>query len=139
MFDDPSAGNHDLGDGSSITFVADKGPVHQGIIRAAISPDGHELEMIAPFAGFMSYPGANPGERGNPIIELGKTIDVSFSLEASGELHAAAGRSRWASDTANPIVGYRLEIPEPPAVLLAFLASALVAQQRRGRPMPSSR
>jgi hypothetical protein len=80
----------------------------------------------------MNYPGANPGERGNPIIELGKTIDVSFSLEASGELHPAGGRSRWASDTANPIVGYRLEIPEPSALPLAFLAPALIAMQRRG-------
>jgi hypothetical protein len=42
---------------------------------------------------------------GNPIMALGKTIDLSFSLEASGEL-APAGE--WASDTGDPIVGYYL-------------------------------
>jgi hypothetical protein len=127
MFDDPSTGDHDLGDGSSITFVKDQGPVHQGIIRASISPDGREIEMVAPFVGFMSYPGANPGERGDWIMALGKTIDVSFSLEASGELHAVSGNGQWASDTAEPIVGYYLGVPEPSAFALALVAIAGVA------------
>lgn len=124
MFDDPSTGDHNLGDGTSITFVKDQGPVHQGIIRASISPDGHEIEMVAPFVGFMSYPGANPGERGDPLIALSKTLDISFSLEASGELHAASGNGTWASDTAEPIVGYYLGVPEPSALALALVAMA---------------
>lgn len=89
-------------DDGSIVFVADRGPVHQGIVTVAVSPDGHEMEMAAPFRGFMVDP------EGHPIVALGKTLDVSFSLEASGEL--APGQS-WASDTAAPIVGYYLGGP----------------------------
>lgn len=101
-FDSPSAGAYQLpppDDNASITFVADRGPVHQGIIRIALSPDKHEAEMVAPFRGFMRSPG------GDPIIALGKTIGVSISLEASGEL---APGNTWASDTGNPILGYYL-------------------------------
>jgi hypothetical protein len=100
-WDDPTTGDWPLPDGeNSITFVADKGPVYQGIIEAAISPDGHELEMVAPFRGFMKDLG------GDPIMDLGYTIDVSISLEASGEL---APGSQWASDTGDPIAGYALD------------------------------
>jgi hypothetical protein len=96
-----------LPDGSSsIIWVEDKGPAYQGIIEIALSPDGHEAEMVAPFRGFMTYPD------GTPIIALGKTINVSFSLEASGEL--AAGGA-WASDTAEPIIGYYLGSQMAPA------------------------
>jgi hypothetical protein len=137
MFDDPSSGDHNLNDGTSITFVKDQGPVHQGIIRASISPDGHEIEMVAPFVGFMSYPGANPGERGDWIMELGKTIDISFSLEASGELHATSGNGQWASDTAVPIVGYYLGVPEPSTLALVLLAMTGVL--RRTPPSPRLR
>jgi len=107
-FDSPTAGTYRLpppDDSASITFVADKGPVYQGIIRIALSPDGHQAEMVAPFRGFMRDPA------GNPIMALGKTINVSFSLEASGEL---APDRKWASDTGDPIVGYYLSpFPEP--------------------------
>jgi hypothetical protein len=134
MFDNPAQGQFDLGDGTSITFVEDRGPVYQGIVRAAVSPDGHELEMVAPFVGFMSYPGAQPGQRGEPIMALGKTIDVSFSLEASGELFAAPGTNGlWASDTATPIVGYTLGVPEPTGAGLA-VAAALAGIVARRRP-----
>ena len=44
-------------------------------------------------------------ERGQPVVALGQTLNLSFSLEASGEL---APGGRWASDTAEPIKGYRL-------------------------------
>ncbi|HNQ72879.1 MAG TPA: hypothetical protein PKN95_04655 [Verrucomicrobiota bacterium] len=84
---------------SSITFVADKGPVYQGIIHIAHSADGHEVEMVAPFRGFMR------DASGEPIVKLGKTLKLSFSLEASGEL---APGGEWASDTGDPIVGYYL-------------------------------
>ena len=44
-------------------------------------------------------------------MALGKTINISFSLEASGEL---APDLDWASDTGDPIVGYYLSpLPEP--------------------------
>ena len=93
-----------LPNGSSIVWVTDRGPVYQGIIEIALSPDGHEAEMVAPFRGFMKSPS------GDPIMALGKTINVSFSLEASGEL---APSGKWASDTADLIVGYYLGFPEP--------------------------
>lgn len=106
-FDNPSAGTYQLpppDTNASITFVADKGPVYQGIIRIALSPDKHEAEMVAPFRGFMRSPG------GDRILALGKTIGISISLEASGEL---APGNTWASDTGNPILGYYLAHPEP--------------------------
>ncbi len=83
----------------TITFVRDKGPRTLGIIQGALSPDGHELEMKAPMKGFLV------DAKGQPIIKLGQTLNISFSLEASGEL--AKGK-RWASNTAAPIRGYVL-------------------------------
>ena len=108
--------------------------MYQGIVRTAVSADGHELEMIAPFRGFMSYPGDQPGERGDPIMALGRTIDLSFSLEASGELHAPPGNSgTWGSDTANPVVGYYLGVPEPTTAWLALTLAILVSPRFRAR------
>jgi hypothetical protein len=107
-FDNPAAGSYQLpapDNFASITFVQDKGPSYDGIIRIALSPDGHDAEMMAPFRGFMRDP------QGNPIIGLGKTLNISMSLEASGEL---APGGTWASDTGQPIVGYYLSpFPEP--------------------------
>ncbi len=84
-----------------IVWVVDKGPVYQGVIQIAVSEDGHEAEMIAPFRGFL-----REKSTGMPVMDLGRTIDLSFSLEASGEL---APGQEWASDTAEPINGYMLE------------------------------
>jgi hypothetical protein len=124
MFDNPTEGDHDLGDGTSITFVSDKGPVYQGLIEMRRSPDGHELEMVAPFVGFMSYPGAVAGQRGDPIIQLGRTIDISFSLEGSGELTTPPGHpdpdGEWGSDTAAPIISYYLAVPEPSSAVMVL-------------------
>lgn len=85
-----------------ITFVKDKGPHYEGIVRGAISADGHELEMVMPMKGFLV------DEKGKPVVALGRTINVSMSLEASGEL--APGKN-WASNTAAPIRGYVLSPP----------------------------
>jgi hypothetical protein len=83
----------------TITFVRDKGPQTLGIITGALSDNGHQLEMKIPFVGFLK-------ERdGTPIVRLGRKINVSFSLEASGEL---AEGGQWASNTAAPIRGYEL-------------------------------
>jgi hypothetical protein len=108
----PNSGTNNLPppeDYASIRFVKDKGPSYQGIIRLALSPDGHQAEMVAPFRGFMRD-ASQPHVSARPIISLGKTINVSFSLEASGEL---APGGQWASNTAEPIVGYYLGFPEP--------------------------
>lgn len=134
MFGDSTSGDHDLQDGTSIRYVSDKGPVYQGLIRGALSSDGHELEMVAPFVGFMSYPGALPGQRGAPIMALGRTIDISFSLEASGELTTPPGDDgEWASDTAAPIVGYFLGVPEPSSGMLVIAMLGCIATTRRAR------
>jgi hypothetical protein len=85
---------------NTITFVKDEGPQVLGIIRGALSADGHELEMVFPFKGFLV------DAKGKPLLQLGQKINASFSLEASGEL--AEGK-QWASNTAAPIIGYQLE------------------------------
>ena len=85
-----------------ITFVRDKGPRLEGIIKGALSADGHELEMMIPMKGFLV------DRAGKPILQLGQKLNLSMSLEASGEL--AAGK-RWASNTAAPIRGYYLQAP----------------------------
>jgi hypothetical protein len=47
----------------------------------------------------------------NPIVALRKTLNISFSLEASGEL---APGGDWASDTGDPILHYYLSpYPDP--------------------------
>jgi hypothetical protein len=112
-FDSTNAGTYRLpvpDDYASITFVADKGPVYQGIIYIARSADGHEAEMVAPFRGFMRDPADNP------IMATQKTINISFSLEASGEL--SPGNS-WASDTGDPITGYYLSPYADPQLQIA--------------------
>ncbi|MEX2167844.1 MAG: hypothetical protein WD851_00915 [Pirellulales bacterium] len=111
----------------TLTLVRDQGAVIPGIMTMAISPDGHEIEFRAPFKGFLN------NEAGDPNIELGKTIDISFSLEASGELHAVSGNGTWASDTATPIIGYRLQVPEPTSLGLLILATLLVPRLIRAR------
>ena len=87
----------------TLTFVRDQGPQTLGIIRGALSPDGHELEMIIPMKGFLK------DARGQPLVKLGRKINISMSLEASGEL--ARGK-QWASNTGAPIRGYVLEPPK---------------------------
>jgi hypothetical protein len=86
----------------TLTFVRDKGPRTLGIIEGALSPDGHELEMKIPMKGFLK------DQKGRPIIALGRRLNISMSLEASGEL---AKGGQWASNTAAPIRGYYLEPP----------------------------
>ena len=87
----------------TITFVRDKGPRTLGVITGAVSADGHELELKVPMKGFLVDP------QGQPIVRLGRKLNVSFSLEASGEL---APGGRWASNTAEPIRGYVLDPPK---------------------------
>ena len=88
--------------------VKDRGPVYEGIIEIAVSEDGHEAEMNAPFWGFLKTP------EGDNIIDVNRNIIVSASLEGSGELSEEAVRlgytsgtkSVWGSDTAEPFSYY---------------------------------
>ncbi len=84
----------------TITFTRDKGLKLPGIVEGALSPDGHELEMCIPFKGFLKT------KDGAPLVKLGATINISFSLEASGEL---CKDKRWSSNSGKPIKGYVLE------------------------------
>ncbi len=96
----------------TVRLVEDKGPAYTGIASVAVSADGHELEMKAPFKGFLK------DQFGNDNVALGKTINISFSLEASGELSNEATpdnpNGEWASDTGDPIIGYVLTDPNQP-------------------------
>ena len=80
-----------------LTIVRDKGPVVPGIVTAARSDDLHEIECAFPMKGFLT------DEDGEPIVSTGSVLDLSLSLEASGEL---APGGDWASDTGEPINGY---------------------------------
>jgi len=93
---------------STYVVVKDKGDVYQGIITIAISEDGHEAEIAAPFWGFLKTP------EGDNIIDVNRNIIVSASLEASGELSEEAenlgytpgSKSVWGSNTAEPFSYY---------------------------------
>ncbi len=84
----------------TLTFVRDQGPQTLGIIRGALSADGHELEMAIPLKGFL----VDPQKR--PLVRPGQKLNISMSLEASGEL---AKDGKWASNTGAPIRGYVLQ------------------------------
>lgn len=86
----------------TITIVRDKGPAVPGIVRFALSGDNHELEVQFPYKGFLKDPS------GKPIVGIGDTLDISFSLEASGEFSRP---HEWASDTGDPIEKYMLTPP----------------------------
>ncbi|TWU05284.1 RTX-I toxin determinant A from serotypes 1/9 [Symmachiella macrocystis] len=98
-----------------IILVQDKGPVYESIITQMRSPDGHELEMKVPLKGFLVDPD------GNPIISADSILNLSFSLEASGELANGTPQNpngEWASDTGDPIVGYSMFYNATPMVEL---------------------
>lgn len=91
----------------TLTFVRDRGPVVNGIASQAISPDGHSMETKFPLKGFLK------DVNGNSIIGMGATLDISFSLEASSEF---SPDGQWASNTAEPIVGFHLNAPSKDSV-----------------------
>jgi len=84
----------------TLTFVRDKGPaLGLGIASFSLSADSHKIEMRFPLKGFLK------DEKGQPIIGADSVLDISCSLEASGESVPA---QRWASDTGEPITKYRM-------------------------------
>ena len=100
---------------SSYVMVEDRGPVYYGIITIAVSPDGHEAEIKAPMWGFLKTP------EGVPIIDFGYTIDVSASLEGSGELSEqlndpTGSHTAWGSDTAEP---FKYTVIDPATAIAA--------------------
>jgi hypothetical protein len=101
-FVQPAPGNYDnytqwvYHDNDTLTLVEDKGPIVPGIMSVALSADGHEIEIAAPYKGFLG------DSQGIANVALGSVLDISFSLEASGELWGGD----WASDTGDPIVDY---------------------------------
>jgi hypothetical protein len=131
-FVQPAAGNYEnytqwvYHNNDTLTLVGDRGPVVPGIMSMALSPDGHEIEFCAPFKGFLG------NASGEPNMALGKTIDVSFSLEASGQLVPGG---TFGSDTADPIVGYYLggAVPEPSSLIIALAVFAPLSAHRRAK------
>ncbi len=69
-------------------------------IRLAVSPDGHEVEIISSLAGFLKDP------EGKPTLQVGQTIDVAAGMEGDSKLYP--GKTRWGADNTRPIRGYRL-------------------------------
>jgi len=95
-----------------------------GIMSMALSPDGHEIEISAPFKGFLN------NAMGQPNMALGKTLDISFSLEASGQLVPGG---TFGSDTGDPIIGYVLgsAVPEPSSLAMIGCSIPVVILARR--------
>jgi hypothetical protein len=110
----------------TLTLVRDRGAIVPGIMTMALSADGHEIEYRAPFKGFLK------NASGQPNMALGKTIDISFSLEASGELAAGS----WGSDTTTPINGYVLGVPEPSTFVMMLGAVLGLGVRKSRRTVP---
>jgi len=105
---------------SSFVEVKDRGDVYQGIIEIAVSADGHEAEIKAPMWGFLKTP------EGVPIIDIGYTLNISASLEGSGELSESANdttgsNAYWGSDTAEP---FKYTVVDPTTSIAAANESA---------------
>ncbi|CAF1277171.1 unnamed protein product [Adineta steineri] len=81
---------------SYICFTQDKapGPFH-GVISYSRSEKGNELEMRTPFEGFLLNKDTD-----RPTLQLGMTINISLTLEASAEYSIPR---EWATDTAATI------------------------------------
>lgn len=136
-FVQPAPGNYDnytqwvYQSDDTITLVKDKGPIVPGIVSMALSPDGHEVEICAPFKGFLN------NKNGEPNMALGKTIDISMSLEHSGELVARPTDPDypvdWASDSTGPIEDYLLGVPEPSSLGLLLVALSFCGGARNPR------
>jgi len=129
-FVQPAPGNYDnytqwvYHENDTLTLVSDRGPVVPGIMSMALSPDGHEIEICAPFKGFLN------NAMGQPNMALGKTLDISFSLEASGQLVPGG---TFGSDTGDPIIGYVLgsAVPEPSSLAMIGCSIPVVILARR--------
>jgi hypothetical protein len=81
---------------SYICFTQDMAPgPFNGIITYARSEKGNELEMRAPFQGFLLNK-----DTGLSTLQLGMTINISLSLETSPEYSSP---QEWCSDTASTI------------------------------------
>jgi hypothetical protein len=69
-------------------------------IRLAVSPDGHEVEIVSSLAGFLK------DSSGKPTVQVGQTIDIAAGMEGDCKLYP--GKTRWGADNTQPIRGYRL-------------------------------
>jgi len=69
-------------------------------IRIAVSPAGHEVEIVSDFAGFLK------DAKGRPTLDVGRTIDLAIGMESDSK--AYPGKTRWGADNTIAIRGYRL-------------------------------
>ncbi len=79
---------HDYTEGSSEDIVI------------ALSPDGSEVEMAVNLEGFLW------DESGNPLMYLGREIDLAVGAEAKSDFY---GTDKWGADSSPVIYGYRLK------------------------------
>ena len=69
-------------------------------IVIALSPDGSEVEMAVELEGFLR------DESGNPLMYLGKVIDLAVGAEAKSDFY---GTDKWGADSSPVIYGYRIK------------------------------
>lgn len=75
-------------------------------IHLAVSPDGSEVEVSSPFAGFLKNP------QGEPTVKIGQTIDLAVGMECDSKAYPY--KSAWAADSTSAIRGYEL-VPSDPS------------------------
>ncbi|CAF1104443.1 unnamed protein product [Didymodactylos carnosus] len=106
----PSPNNNNF-----ICFSQDDAPgPFNGILSYAQSEKGNELEIRAPFQGFLLN--KNTGE---PTLQLGMTVNISLTLETSPEYSLP---QEWCSDSA-PTIQYTLSLGHKnvPFFIILFL------------------
>ena len=86
--------------GGETAITADLKPGTSDTIHLAVSPDGHEVEVVSTLTGFLKNP------QGEPTVGLGQSIDVAAGMECDSK--AYPGKTRWAADSTPAIRGYTL-------------------------------
>lgn len=74
-------------------------------IHLAISPDGHEVEVVSTFTGFLKDP------NGRPTVQSGQTIDLAVGMECDSKAYPE--KRHWAADSTKAIRGYTLRPVAP--------------------------
>ncbi|MBY0588968.1 hypothetical protein K2X85_17480 [bacterium] len=69
-------------------------------IQLAVSPDGHEVEVVSTLAGFLQ------DSKGKPTVRAGQKIDVAAGMEGDCKLYP--GRTRWGADNTLPIRSHQI-------------------------------
>eukprot|EP00697_Spironema_sp_BW2_P005732 gnl/Spiro4/17992_TR9599_c0_g1_i2.p1 gnl/Spiro4/17992_TR9599_c0_g1~~gnl/Spiro4/17992_TR9599_c0_g1_i2.p1 ORF type:complete len:368 (+),score=52.91 gnl/Spiro4/17992_TR9599_c0_g1_i2:123-1226(+) len=98
-------------------------PTDRGIMDHAFDEARHQVEIKAPYRGFLN-------RNGKPVLGLGQKVTVVMMLEGSGEYSSP---NSWCTDAAYPIRGYVFE-PPPPAPALPQSTAQPQKQPQQTRP-----